>query len=122
MTASHSERNPVSKSVGDALERISTLNPRLNAFITTFEADAMAQAQVLDDELRRGHARGPLHGRTISIKDLIDVKASPTTAASRVRAGHVAADDARVVSRLREAGAVIIGKCNLHELALGTTS
>ena len=82
----------------------------------------MEQARVLDEELRHGRSRGPLHGRTISIKDLIDVKGVPTTAASRVRAGHIAAADAPVVARLRDAGAVIIGKTNLHEFALGTTS
>jgi aspartyl-tRNA(Asn)/glutamyl-tRNA(Gln) amidotransferase subunit A len=122
MTASDNEREPVSKSVAEAFERIAALNPVLNAFITTFEDEAMAEARVLDAELRRGISRGPLHGRTISIKDLIDLKGSPTTAASLARRGHVAGDDARVVTRLREAGAVIIGKCNLHELALGTTS
>jgi aspartyl-tRNA(Asn)/glutamyl-tRNA(Gln) amidotransferase subunit A len=70
----------------------------------------------------RVDSRGPLHGRTISIKDLIDVKGVPTTAASRVRTGHIAAADAPVVTRLRDAGAIIIGKTNLHEFALGTTS
>jgi aspartyl-tRNA(Asn)/glutamyl-tRNA(Gln) amidotransferase subunit A len=112
----------VTTSVGDALARIAELNPALNAFITVFEAEAMAQARVLDDELRQGRSRGPLHGRTISVKDLIDVKGSPTTAASRVRGGHIADADAIIVSRLREAGAIIIGKTNLHEFALGTTS
>jgi aspartyl-tRNA(Asn)/glutamyl-tRNA(Gln) amidotransferase subunit A len=66
--------------------------------------------------------RGPLHGIPISLKDLIDVAGLPTTAASRVRAGHVAAADAPIVTRLRDAGAVIVGKTNLHEFALGTTS
>jgi aspartyl-tRNA(Asn)/glutamyl-tRNA(Gln) amidotransferase subunit A len=113
---------PISRSISETLERISALNPSLNAFITVFEEEAMAQAQTLDDELRQGRSRGWLHGQPISVKDLIDVKGAPTTAASRVRAGHVATDDARVVTRLREAGAVIIGKCNMHELALGTTS
>jgi aspartyl-tRNA(Asn)/glutamyl-tRNA(Gln) amidotransferase subunit A len=122
MKESDRNRGPVSTRVAEALERIAALNPALNAFITVFEAAAMADAQVLDDELRQGRSRGPLHGHTISIKDLIDVKGVPTTAASRVRAGHIAGEDAEVVSRLREAGAVIIGKCNLHELALGTTS
>src|SRR5687767_2947854 len=112
----------VVESVIEALDRIRELNPALNAFITVFEADAMQQARVLDLELREGRSRGPLHGRTISIKDLIDVKGFPTTAASRVRAGHIARSDAVVVTRLREAGAVIIGKTNLHEFALGTTS
>ncbi len=122
MTPTDGVHGPVAKDVAEALERISALNGRLNAFIAIFEADAMAEAQVLDEELRQGRSRGPLHGRPISIKDLIDVKGWPTTAASRVRAGHVARDDARVVARLRDAGAVIIGKCNLHEIALGTTS
>jgi aspartyl-tRNA(Asn)/glutamyl-tRNA(Gln) amidotransferase subunit A len=108
--------------VSDALARIAELNPALNAFIAVFEAEAMAQARVLDEELRQGRSRGPLHGRTISVKDIIDVKGSPTTAASRVRAGHMAQADATVVTRLREAGAIIIGKTNLHEFALGTTS
>jgi aspartyl-tRNA(Asn)/glutamyl-tRNA(Gln) amidotransferase subunit A len=121
-TLPSSPHNLVSKHVADALERIAELNPTLNAFISVFEGDAMAQARVLDEELRLGRSRGPLHGRTISIKDLIDVKGVPTTAASRVRAGHIAAADAPVVARLRDAGAVIIGKTNLHEFALGTTS
>ncbi len=122
MTAGSGRRGPASTSVAEALERIANLNPALNAFITIFEAEAMVQAQVLDDELRQGRSRGLLHGWPISVKDLIDVKGSSTTAASRVRAGHVAEEDAPVVSRLRESGAIIIGKCNLHELALGTTS
>jgi aspartyl-tRNA(Asn)/glutamyl-tRNA(Gln) amidotransferase subunit A len=105
-----------------ALERIRALNPSVNAFITVFEAEALAQAKILDEEIRQGHSRGPLHGLPISVKDLIDVAGAPTTAASRIRAGHVAAEDAPLVKRLREAGAVIIGKCNLHEFALGTTN
>ena len=108
--------------VADMLERISALNPTLNAFISVFESDAMEQARALDAELRHGRSRGPLHGRTISIKDLIDVKGVATTAASHVRAGHIATNDATVVTRLRDAGAIIIGKTNLHEFALGTTS
>jgi aspartyl-tRNA(Asn)/glutamyl-tRNA(Gln) amidotransferase subunit A len=108
--------------VTHALERIAALNPSLNAFITVFGAAALAQAKTLDEETRLGRSRGPLHGLPISVKDLIDVAGVPTTAASRVREGHLARTDAAVVTRLREAGAVIIGKCNLHEFALGTTS
>jgi aspartyl-tRNA(Asn)/glutamyl-tRNA(Gln) amidotransferase subunit A len=108
--------------VRETLDRITQLDATLNAFITVFTDDAMRQARALDEELRQGQSRGPLHGRTISIKDLIDVKGFPTTAASRVRAGHVALADATIVTRLRDAGAVIIGKTNLHEFALGTTS
>src|ERR1700704_578080 len=95
--------------VAEALERIAARNADLNAFIT-----------VLPDGSRP--LPGPLHGLPISIKDLIDVEGVPTTAASRVREGHVAVTDAAVVARLREAGAVIIGKTNLHEFALGTTN
>ena len=114
--------DPITRNISETLERIAELNPSLNAFITVLEAEAMAQARQLDEELREGRSRGPLHGLPISIKDLIDVKGVPTTAASRVRHGHIAQADATVVSRLRDAGAVIIGKCNLHEFALGTTN
>ncbi len=121
--ASHSAgAGSVVNSVSEALARIAASNPTLNAFITVFEDEAMEQARRLDEELRQGRSRGPLHGRTISVKDLIDVKGFPTTAASRVRAGHMADADATLVTRLREAGAVLIGKTNLHEFALGTTS
>ena len=107
--------------VTEALNRIAELNPTLNAFITTFDSQALADARTLDAELRSGRMR-PLHGRPVSVKDLLDVEGAATTAASRSRAGHIARQDSTVVARLRQAGAVIIGKTNLHELALGTTS
>jgi aspartyl-tRNA(Asn)/glutamyl-tRNA(Gln) amidotransferase subunit A len=97
-------------------------NPSLNAFITVFADDAREDAKRADDEIAAGRYRGPLHGVPISLKDLIDVKGTPTTAASRVRQGHVASADAPIVMQLREAGAVFIGKTNLHEFALGTTN
>ena len=106
----------------EALAAIAEHNPRTNAFVLVDEAGARAAARAVDEERRRGVDRGPLHGMPISVKDLIDVAGQPTTAASRVRRGHVAAHDASVVQRLREAGAVLIGKTNLHEFALGTTS
>lgn len=105
-----------------ALAAIAEHNPRTNAFIVVDEAGARAAAHAVDDERRRGVDRGPLHGMPISLKDLIDVAGQPTTAASRVRRGHVATEDAPIVRRLRDAGAVLIGKTNLHEFALGTTS
>jgi aspartyl-tRNA(Asn)/glutamyl-tRNA(Gln) amidotransferase subunit A len=104
------------------LERIARDNPRLNAFITVLADEARARARDADRELSAGRDRGLLHGVPISLKDLIDLRGVPTTAASRVRAGHVATRDASVAARLREAGAVLIGKCNLHEFAFGTTS
>jgi len=105
-----------------SLAAIAEHGARTNAFILVDADGARAAARAVDDERRRGVDRGPLHGMPISIKDLIDIAGQPTTAASRVRAGHVAAKDATVVRRLREAGAVLIGKTNLHEFALGTTS
>jgi aspartyl-tRNA(Asn)/glutamyl-tRNA(Gln) amidotransferase subunit A len=108
--------------VAEALERIAARNSAINAFITVLANEAIEQAGMLDEERRRGHVRGPLHGVPISIKDLIDVEGAPTTAASRVRMGQVAQADAPVVARLRRAGAVIIGKNNLHEFAFGTTN
>jgi len=104
------------------LEMIVARNSSLNAFISVFAEEARAQARQADAELLAGRDRGPLHGVPISIKDLFDVAGTATTAASRVRAGHVARIDAPVVRALRDAGAVLVGKTNLHEFALGTTN
>jgi len=104
------------------LARIAERDPSINAYITVLADEARAQAREADREIAAGRYRGPLHGAPISLKDLIDLRGAPTTAASRVRAGHVAADDALVTARLREAGAVFVGKTNLHEFAFGTTN
>jgi aspartyl-tRNA(Asn)/glutamyl-tRNA(Gln) amidotransferase subunit A len=104
------------------LARISEQNRTLNAFITVLVDEALAQAKEADQEIAAGRYRGPLHGVPISLKDIIDLRNAPTTAASRVRDGHVARRDATVVGRLRQAGAIFIGKTNLHEFALGTTN
>lgn len=106
----------------DALSAIATLNPRLNAFITVTAEDALARARQADREIASGSYRGPLHGMPISLKDLIDVAGVPTTAASKLREGRLAKRDAPIVSHLREAGAVFVGKTNLHEFAFGTTN
>jgi aspartyl-tRNA(Asn)/glutamyl-tRNA(Gln) amidotransferase subunit A len=104
------------------LERIRSREPELNAFILVTEEEARKEARQADEELARGRSRGPLQGIPISVKDLIDVRQQATTAGSRVRQGHVAHEDAPVVASLRRAGAVLIGKCNLHEFAFGTTN
>jgi aspartyl-tRNA(Asn)/glutamyl-tRNA(Gln) amidotransferase subunit A len=106
----------------ECLRRIEADNPKLNAFITVMADEAMRQAREADQELAAGNDRGPLHGVPISIKDLLDVRGVPTTAASRVREGHVAERDAPAIAHLRMAGAVFVGKTNLHEFAFGTTS
>ena len=105
-----------------SLEAIDVHNARTNAFIRVETASAREQARALDLELKRGTDRGPLHGIPISLKDLIDVAGSPTTAASKALFDRVAERDAEIVTRLRRAGAVFLGKTNLHEVALGTTS
>ena len=104
------------------LSRIDALDARLNAFILVMRDEARRAAQAADEELAAGRDRGPLHGVPISIKDLFDVAGTPTTAASRVREGHIAAADAPAIAHLRQAGAVLVGKTNLHEFAFGTTN
>lgn len=116
-------RQTTSAETTDAcLRQIEAENPRLNAFITVMADEARRQAEQADRELAAGRDRGPLHGVPISLKDLIDVRGVPTTAASRVREGHVATHDAPVITNLRQAGAVFVGKTNLHEFAFGTTN
>ncbi len=104
------------------LARIADENPKLNAFILVMAEAARAQAAEADRELKAGRDRGPLHGVPVSIKDLVDIAGTVSTAASRVREGLVAPADAPTITRLRQAGAVIVGKTNLHEFAFGTTS
>lgn len=105
-----------------SLRRIDAKNSDLRAFIRVDAREARDAARRLDDELLQGRDRGPLHGIPISLKDLIDVAGVPTTAASRVFADTIARADAPIVTRLRDAGVVLLGKTNLHEFALGTTS
>jgi aspartyl-tRNA(Asn)/glutamyl-tRNA(Gln) amidotransferase subunit A len=104
------------------LERIELLNPRLNAFITVMAELALAQARALEAELHTGKWRGPLHGIPIGLKDLFDTAGVKTTCASAVFADRIPAEDAEVVVRLKRAGAVLIGKQNMHEFAYGSTS
>ncbi|MDR1990063.1 MAG: amidase [Acidobacteriaceae bacterium] len=117
------ERRVSAQEVTDTcLQAIERDNPRLNAFILVTAEEARQQARIADEELASGLDRGPLHGVPFSLKDLFDVDGQPTTAASHVRDGHVATSDAALVNTLRHAGAVLIGKTNLHEFALGTTN
>jgi aspartyl-tRNA(Asn)/glutamyl-tRNA(Gln) amidotransferase subunit A len=104
------------------LARIDVYNPKLNCFITVMREQAMAQARELDSEQRSGRFRGPLHGIPIALKDNIDTAGVRTTAASAVFDDRVPDSDAEVTRRLRAAGAVLIGKTNLHEFAMGGTS
>jgi len=104
------------------LSRIDRLNPALNAFITVMAESALAEARRAEAEILRGEWRGALHGVPVALKDLIDVAGVRTTAGSALYKDRVPTQDAEVVRRLREAGAVIVGKNNLHEFAYGGSS
>lgn len=104
------------------LARIERHDRTINAFITVMREQARAAARDMEEELRRGRRRGPLHGIPIALKDNIDTAGILTTAASGVFKDRVPAEDAEVVVRLKKAGAVLLGKLNLHEFALGGTS
>jgi aspartyl-tRNA(Asn)/glutamyl-tRNA(Gln) amidotransferase subunit A len=104
------------------LDRIETHNPALNAFITVTAETALAEARAAEDEIARGQWRGPLHGIPVALKDLIDTAGTRTTSASALHKDRIPTEDAEVVRRLRQAGAVIVGKNNLHEFAYGGSS
>jgi len=101
------------------LDRIARLNPTLNCFITVCADAAMAQAEALDRLLQSGLDLGPLHGVPVAVKDNMATAGVRTTAASRILADWVPDEDATVVQRLKQAGAVILGKTNLYEFAYG---
>ncbi len=104
------------------LDRIAARNAELNAFITVTADAALERARALDAELRAGRRRGPLHGIPVALKDVIDTAGVRTTAGSAQYAGRVPAEDAEVVRRLNEAGAVLVGKLNMDEFAYSFTS
>src|SRR5271163_1040233 len=104
------------------LDRIEKLNPALNAFITANAESAVEEARAAESDISRGEWRGPLHGIPVALKDLIDTAGARTTAASGLYQHRIPEEDAEVVRRLRRAGAVILGKNNLHEFAYGGSS
>src|SRR5258707_2390167 len=104
------------------LNRIERLNPKLNAFITVTAESALTQAREAEAEIQRGHWRGPLHGIPIALKDLFDTAGVRTTAASGLFKDRIPTQDAEIVRRLKGAGAVLLGKLNMHEFAYGGSS
>lgn len=104
-----------------ALARAHELNPTLNAFVLIDDEGARAAARAADEQLLAGADLGPLHGVPVAVKDLIDMAGLPTSCGSATAFGGIAEEDAEVVRRLRDAGAVIIGKTTLHEFAYGAT-
>ena len=105
--------------VGALLERIALVEPQINAFIRIDAEAALDAARLAEKELRAGRRIGPLHGVPVGIKDIIDIAGLPTTCHSVIRKDSVASADAAVVSRLRAAGAIFLGKTSLHEFAIG---
>ncbi len=101
------------------LARIETYNPKLDAFITVMRSQTLAQAKALDEEARAGKFRGPLHGVPIALKDNVDTANARTTGGSALFAERMPKEDAPIVTRLVAAGAVIIGKTDLQEFAMG---
>lgn len=111
-----------SELVFESLARIAAHDETLNTFITVLDDNARIEADQADDELARGIDRGPLHGIPVALKDVFSTKGIRTTAGSKIFADNVPRHNAAVVEKLAAAGAVLIGKTNMHELAYGITS
>ena len=108
--------------INACLERIHSFDKRINAFMRVFDEDAMSEAKKAQDEIMAGHWRGPLHGVPFAVKDLFDTAGAPATAGSKIWKDYVPVADAHVVEKLRDAGAVLLGKLSMHEFAFGITS
>ena len=104
------------------LERIHETDARLNSFITLLTTESVAAAKAAETDIRAGRYRGPLHGIPIGLKDLYYTKGVRTTVGSKIMSDFVPDEDATVVEKFREAGAVIMGKLQMHEFAIGSTS
>lgn len=102
--------------VAASIACIETVNPKINAVVQNSFEEAIVQARRADDALRRGDSWGPLHGVPMTIKDSLDTVGVVTTAGTKGRASYIPDKDATVVARLREAGAILVGKTNTSEL------
>src|SRR6185369_13845462 len=100
-----------------SLQTIGRLNGKLNAFLTVLEEQAIARARQMDAEFAAGHDRGPLQGIPVAVKDVFSTRGIRTTCGSRLFADFVPKVDAAVVEKLDAAGAVLVGKTTMHELA-----
>lgn len=107
--------------IDTVMKRIERFNPSLNAYLTVL-GQSRDEARQRQEEIAQGKHRGPLHGIPVSLKDLILTKGIHTTCGSKILRDYVPDEDAAIVQKLRDAGAVIVGKTNLHEFAFGVTS
>ena len=103
------------------LERIEATEPTLNSFITLLPEQARANAQRAEQEINRGNYRGPLHGIPVGLKDLFETAGIRTTSGTRIYDNYVPTEDCTVAAKFSQAGAVLIGKLNMHPLAFGPT-
>ncbi|MDL5038767.1 amidase [Comamonas sp. Y6] len=115
------ELSPV-ELVNAALERVAAREPEVNAFVSVWEESARQQALKAERDIAQGIHHGPLHGIPVALKDLFDVAGKPTSASSRVRAGHRATQNSAVTDALLRGGAILIGKTHTHEFAFGLTT
>jgi aspartyl-tRNA(Asn)/glutamyl-tRNA(Gln) amidotransferase subunit A len=104
------------------LERIECVREKINAFITLLESEARRAAKHAEEEIMKGHYRGPMHGIPLAAKDLFFTAGVKTTCGTRILADFVPQENGTVISRLIEAGAILVGKANMHEFAFGTTN
>src|SRR5437870_7569776 len=104
------------------LQRIAAVNPKLNAYITVCEPQAREVARATEQIIRAGYYLGPLHGIPIALKDNIYTRGIRTTAGAKILADFVPDEDATVAARLKRAGAIVVGKTNMHEFAWGGTT
>src|SRR5262245_60637381 len=107
--------------VDACLARIHQHNRSLNAFITVFDDDARALAKQAEAEINAGRWKGPLHGIPVGVKDFYDTAGSRTTAAFEHFKNRIPKKDAAGVAKLKAAGAIVVGKTNIHRLGMGTT-
>ena len=108
--------------VKDCITAIKEKNHEINAFITVFESGALEEAKKVDERIARGEEIGPLEGIPLAIKDNILIKGTCATAGSKILENYISVYDATVVDKLKEAGAIFIGKTNMDEFAMGSST
>ncbi|NJD57860.1 MAG: amidase, partial [Anaerolineae bacterium] len=117
----HKEISPVELTKAH-IERIELFNDKVNAFITVTPELALQQARLAEQEIINGIYKGPLHGIPLGLKDLFETEGIRTTAGSTFFSEYFPKADAAVVQKLKGAGCVLVGKLNMHEIALGVTN
>jgi len=118
----HAKEISPSELVQRCIKKIKELDSKLHAFITILEEDAIKAASIAEEEITNGNWKGALHGIPVAVKDFYDTKGIRTTAALEEFKDRIPKEDSEVVKMLKEHGAILIGKTNMHTLGMGTTS